>query len=148
MVYACYHRQNTGGWYQAYENIMVLVCLLPLLSGKTKTSISQERRYFLKIGKKTHLGIFKRNRLTWFILKSYGWKSQEKQNKMACKIHFIVDNLTSFYSNRNRKKNPPGEFWDLSKSGLRIVLRKKRAPGKTKQDLRVFWEYRRNGDTK
>ena len=138
MVYACYHRQNTGGWYQAYENIMVLVCLLPLLSGKTKTSISQERRYFLKIGKKTRLGNFKRNRLPWFICKSYGWKSREKANKMASKIQFIVDNLVNFYTIQNLKKNPSGNCRELSKSGVRIMLRKTIAPGKSEQNIRFF----------
>ena len=54
----------------------------------------------------------------------------------------------NFYSNQIRKKVQPGEFRDLSKSGLRFVLRKKRAPGKTKQDIRFFWKYWRNGEAK
>ena len=84
----------------------------------------------------------------WSIFKSYGWLLQEKLSKIAYKIQFIVDNSMDSYSNQNRKNVQPGEFRDLSKSGLRFVLREKRAPGKTKQDIRVFWKYGRNGETK
>ena len=67
---------------------------------------------------------------------------------MTPKAQFIVDISVNFHTTQNLKKKTPGDCRDLSKSGARIVLRKTTAPGKSEQNIRVFWKYRRNGEPK
>ena len=63
-----------------------------------------------------------------------------KKRTMASKTQFIVDNyFVNFYTNQNLKKKTPGNCRELSKTGVRIVLRKTIAPGKSEQNIRVFW---------
>ena len=57
--------------------------------------ISRQLAFLLKIGKKTRLGIFERNRLPWSFSKSYGWLSQEKQNKHSRLSQNISETDTS-----------------------------------------------------
>ena len=58
---------------------------------------------------------------------------------MAPKIQFFVTNFFNFLmSNPFLKNFTPGEFRDLSKSGLENMLCKKSTPGKSEQKFGVI----------